>query len=185
MMLCIEPHETTAQGIVSRSSVSASRPTTHQRGLERFLAVTLSSSSLSTIRPRASRFGSVVDGPASSATDDLRKGSTKSPSGPHFTGLSTLMPGTLTGAQTQRRRGRFLDEPRHLLRVATVAADGMPRNVPILFILHAQCSDRARADRRHRLWHRSARGRARRRAHRTRLTRGGHRTNRREGRPQR
>jgi PPOX class probable F420-dependent enzyme len=30
----------------------------------------------------------------------------------------------------------FLREPGHLVRVATVDADGMPRNVPIWFILH-------------------------------------------------
>ena len=30
----------------------------------------------------------------------------------------------------------FLDEPGHLVRVATVDADGMPRNVPIWFIHH-------------------------------------------------
>jgi len=31
----------------------------------------------------------------------------------------------------------FLDEPGHLLRVATVDADGMPRNVPVWFIRRA------------------------------------------------
>lgn len=30
----------------------------------------------------------------------------------------------------------FLEKPGHLLRVATVDADGMPRNVPIWYILH-------------------------------------------------
>lgn len=31
--------------------------------------------------------------------------------------------------------GAFLEEPGHLLRVATVDADGMPRNVPIWYII--------------------------------------------------
>jgi len=30
----------------------------------------------------------------------------------------------------------FLDEPGHLVRIATVDDDGMPRNVPLWFILH-------------------------------------------------
>ena len=30
----------------------------------------------------------------------------------------------------------FLDEPGHLVRIATVDADGMPRNVPLWFIHH-------------------------------------------------
>ena len=39
----------------------------------------------------------------------------------------------LTGAES----AAFLAEPGHLLRVATVDADGMPRNVPIWFIVDA------------------------------------------------
>jgi len=39
----------------------------------------------------------------------------------------------MTGAEVQA----FLEEPGHLLRVATVDDDGMPRNVPIWFIHHA------------------------------------------------
>jgi len=37
---------------------------------------------------------------------------------------------------TDIERATFLDEPGHLLRVATVDEDGMPRNVPIWYILH-------------------------------------------------
>lgn len=37
---------------------------------------------------------------------------------------------------TLEERDAFLDEPGHLLRVATVDEDGMPRNVPIWFIRH-------------------------------------------------
>ena len=36
---------------------------------------------------------------------------------------------------TQEERDDFLAEPGHLLRVASVDADGMPRNVPIWFIV--------------------------------------------------
>ncbi len=37
---------------------------------------------------------------------------------------------------TDTEAATFLAEPGHLLRVATVDADGMPRNVPIWYILH-------------------------------------------------
>ena len=37
---------------------------------------------------------------------------------------------------TDTEAAEFLAEPGHLLRVATVDADGMPRNVPIWYVLH-------------------------------------------------
>ena len=37
---------------------------------------------------------------------------------------------------TDAEVGAFLAEPAHLVRIATVDADGMPRNVPLWFVLH-------------------------------------------------
>src|ERR1700709_276028 len=37
---------------------------------------------------------------------------------------------------TDHERDAFLSEPGHLVRIATVDADGFPRNVPLWFILH-------------------------------------------------
>jgi nitroimidazol reductase NimA-like FMN-containing flavoprotein (pyridoxamine 5'-phosphate oxidase superfamily) len=37
---------------------------------------------------------------------------------------------------TDQERDAFLAEPGHLVRIATVDADGFPRNVPLWFILH-------------------------------------------------